>query len=113
MYRTDRSTIDGINGALKTATIPIDDATKRRRRGYTAQYLLLTMLVATENVARIQSFRDALLAHPTEEAYERHVAAKLKRKVNRKAKEAHRANSWDAFQLQSAAQREANARVAR
>lgn len=111
IYQTDRSTIEGINGALKTAKIPLDGAAVRRVRGYTAQYLLITMLVATENLRRIQSFRDSLLQHSSEAARNRHLDAKHVAKLNRKANEHTRVGAWDGFPEKTDKEREDTARV--
>lgn len=111
IYQTDRSTIEGINGALKTATIPLDGAAVRRVRGYTAQYLLITMLVATENLRRIQSFRDSLLQHTSTEARNRQLDAKHHAKLSRKSKEHTRFGAWDGFPEKTDAEREETARV--
>lgn len=95
IYRMDRSTIEGVNGNLKTAGIALDDAASRRVRGYTAQYLFITMLVATEDLRRIQAYRNELTQHRTVEAREAHFAKKQLRQANRKKDT--RVLPWDAF----------------
>ena len=109
IYSTDRSTIEGVNGNLKTSAISIDAAERRRVRGYSAQYLLITILVATENLRRIQTFRDELTRHASiedrEDYFKRKQAAKDKRKNNAYK----RANPWDNFAEKSEAEREEEA----
>jgi len=57
IYRHDRNTIEGQNGFLKDgAQEAIHDATRRRVRGYTAQYLFITVLVASGNLRKIDAF---------------------------------------------------------
>jgi hypothetical protein len=51
----DRSAIEGSNGYMKDgAHESIETASRRRLRGYAAQYLLITILVVTANLRRLQ-----------------------------------------------------------
>jgi hypothetical protein len=94
-YQHDRSAIEGSNGYMKDgARESIETASRRRLRGYAAQYLLITILVVTANLRRLQKFRDEMLEHDTDEQRESFLAAKLAKKVTRKAKSAIRVGAW-------------------
>ena len=97
-YATDRSTIEGINGYLKNGgRVNIDDATQRKLRGYSAQYLLITVLVAVANLKKIQAFRDELDKLKTDVERELHFERKQQAKDTRKARDRFRIGRWDSF----------------
>jgi hypothetical protein len=54
-YQHDRSAIEGSNAYMKDgAREAIETASLRRLRGYAAQYFLITILVITANLRRLQ-----------------------------------------------------------
>lgn len=52
-----RNTIEGFNGDVKTNGLAAP--TRRPARGFTAQYLLLSLLVTAENIRRVDAFKNA------------------------------------------------------
>ncbi len=57
MYSTARNTIEGFNGYVKDANREaLDQPGRRRIRGYTAQYLLTTLLVVSANIRKLRAF---------------------------------------------------------
>ena len=57
MYSTARNTIEGFNGYVKDSNYEaLDQPGRRRIRGYTAQYLLTTVLVVSANIRKIRTF---------------------------------------------------------
>ena len=57
MYSTARNTIEGFNGYVKDSSYEAFYQPGRRRiRGYTAQYLLTTVLVVSANIRKIRTF---------------------------------------------------------
>lgn len=60
MYSSARNTIEGFNGYVKDSSREaLSDASRRRIRGYAAQYLLVTFLVLAANARKIVAFYDA------------------------------------------------------
>ena len=106
-YSVDRNTIEGINGRLKSEGISLADASKRRLRGYTAQYLLLTILVMKENLRTIDEWRKERTEHHNVEAREKHLARKTATRVARKAKSAKRPGAHDGAPAKAEAERKA------
>lgn len=57
LYSAGRNTIEGFNGYIKDgAHEALADPTRRRLRGYTAQYLLVTLLVVSANIRKIRAW---------------------------------------------------------
>lgn len=82
-----RNTIESINGLAKDGSRGgLEDSTRRRVRGYTAQYLFTTLLAMAVNVQKI----DAFLDRQTDEELK---AAKEARRARRKRK-AERLDSY-------------------
>lgn len=96
MYNHDRNTIEGVNGFLKDgAHEGIHIAERRRMRGSTVQFLMISMLVATANLRKLQAFRDELAGGTPETRAERDALklnARKKRRENDK-----RIAPWDNF----------------
>jgi len=64
-YPSDRNTIESVNGRPKSEGISLSDASKRRLRGYTAQYLRLTAQVMKENLRLIDHWGKERTAQKT------------------------------------------------
>ncbi|MDQ2837067.1 MAG: hypothetical protein M3Y42_00640 [Actinomycetota bacterium] len=59
-YSTARNTVEGYNGYIKDSSREaLSDSSRRRIRGYAAQYLLVTFLVLAANARKIAAFYDA------------------------------------------------------
>lgn len=59
IYSSSRNTIEGFNGYVKDSSREaLGDSSRRRIRGYTAQYLLTTVLVVAANARKIAAFYD-------------------------------------------------------
>ncbi|KJC64485.1 hypothetical protein [Agreia bicolorata] len=57
MYATARNTIEGFNGYIKDGSRePMDQSSRRRLHGHTAQYFLVAVQIASANVRKILSF---------------------------------------------------------
>ncbi|WP_022887541.1 hypothetical protein [Glaciibacter superstes] len=94
IYSSDRNTIEGQNGFLKDgAHESLKDATRRRVRGYTAQYLLITVLVAAGNLRKIDKFVSDLLSQETVEQQLEKRQRKLDTRSKRKNRES-RVGRW-------------------
>ncbi|MEJ7634709.1 hypothetical protein [Aeromicrobium sp.] len=68
LYSTLRNTIEGFNGYVKSPTDEdLEQAARRRMRGYTIQFILTTAMIAASNVRKIKSFviRENRPARPT------------------------------------------------
>jgi hypothetical protein len=66
IYASDRNTIESTNAFLNDgAHEGIGDAARRRMHGYTAQYVLITFLVAAGNLRKIDKFAREHLAPAT------------------------------------------------
>jgi len=88
-YAVDRGAIEAKNAYLKDGSKEaLEVPTKRRLRGYAAQYLLIGLSVVTANLRRIQSFRDKQFL-ATSEA---HAADLRKRKADIREKRSLRSD---------------------
>jgi hypothetical protein len=74
----------------------IDNAARRRLRGYAAQFLLITFTVATANLRRIQSFRDKQLAAKSAADYEVRIGRQTARREKRRSRD-DRIAPWGDF----------------
>lgn len=58
-YKTMRSTVEGFNGYVKDAAYEdLETPAKRRLRGRAAQHLLVTLLIVSANLRKLQSWSD-------------------------------------------------------
>lgn len=97
-YHQDRSTIESKNAFLKDGSKEsLGDPTRRRLRGYTAQFFLIGLLYAAGNLRALETFRDELVSPETDDELESYFDDKLAAKMARKASAKIRLNSWDKF----------------
>jgi len=109
-YRTDRNVIEGQNAFLKDgAHEALGDAGRRRLRGSTAQLLLITMLVASGNLRKIQTFRDSAATGSANELERRREHIQRARDL-RKANE-ERIAPWDDLRHKKRAEKAAAAKA--
>lgn len=71
------------------------------------------MLAATENLRRIQTFRDEHTRHRSIQDREKYFARKTSVCAKRKATAPSRIGAWEGFPKQTDVEREENARVVR
>jgi len=96
IYAHDRNTIEGSNGFLKDgAHEGIDIPSRRRMRGSTAQFVMITMLVVSGNLRKIQKFRDES-TEGTPADRDRLAATKLRNRETRRTNK-DRVAQWDNF----------------
>jgi hypothetical protein len=98
IYSQDRSTIEGKNAFLKDGSKEaLADPTRRRLRGYTAQFFLIALLYAAGNLRTLEKFRDEHLNPESAEELEDYFDKKLQQKMARKANAKNRVAAWDNF----------------
>jgi hypothetical protein len=98
IYSNDRNTIEGKNAYLKDgAREGIEIASRRRLRGYAAQYFLIALLYAAGNLRALERYRDEFVEPETDEQLEHFFETKLARKMDRKANAPSRIGKWDDF----------------
>jgi hypothetical protein len=98
IYSQDRSTIEGKNAFLKDGSKEaLADPTRRRLRGYTAQFFLIALIYAAGNLRALEKFRDEHVNHETTEELEAYFDKKLQQKMTRKANAKNRVAAWDNF----------------
>ncbi|MDY7542140.1 MULTISPECIES: hypothetical protein [unclassified Cryobacterium] len=103
IYSHDRNTIEGANGFLKDSSHEaIGDSSRRRVRGSTAQYLLVSILVVAGNLRKLQKFRDDMLRPETDDERADRKARKLLLRKRRKNRKDKRVAAWDDFQTSPA-----------
>jgi hypothetical protein len=73
------------------------DPTRRRLRGYTAQFFLIALIYAAGNLRALEKFRDEHVNHETTEELEAYFDKKLQQKMTRKANAKNRVAAWDNF----------------
>lgn len=99
IYSHDRNTIEGANGFLKDSSHEaIGDSSRRRVRGSTAQYLLVSFLVVAGNLRKLQKFRDEMLRPESDDEPADRQARKLAIRRKRKHRKDKRVAAWDDFQ---------------
>lgn len=98
IYSQDRSTIEAKNAFLKDGSKEsLADPTRRRLRGYTAQFFLIALLYAAGNLRALEKFRDEIVEPETFEQLEAYFDNKLEQKMKRKAEAKNRVGAWDDF----------------
>ncbi|MET4583765.1 hypothetical protein ABIE21_003296 [Conyzicola nivalis] len=98
-YAVDRNGIEGTNAYAKDgAKEDLENAARRRLRGYAAQFLLITFTVATANLRRIQSFRDKQLLAKSAADQEVRIERQKARREKRRSRE-DRIAPWGEFSL--------------
>ncbi|TFC48934.1 hypothetical protein [Cryobacterium shii] len=98
IYSHDRNTIEGANGFLKDSSHEaIGDSSRRRIRGSTAQYLLVSFLIVAGNLRKLQKFRDEMLKPESDAERADRQARKLEIRRKRKNRK-KRVAAWDDFQ---------------
>lgn len=111
-YSSDRNTIEGVNGRLKSEGISLGDASKRRLRGYTAQYLCLTAQVMKENLRLIDQWGKERTEHESVAAREQHFVRKNAARVKRKVTSKTRVGAHDGLKGKVEEERKARAKKA-
>lgn len=111
-YSSDRNTIEGVNGHLKSEGISLGDASKRRLRGYTAQYLCLTAQVMKENLRLIDQWGKERTEHKSVADREQHFARKNAARVKRKVASKTRVGAHDGLKGKVEEERKARAKKA-
>lgn len=73
------------------------DPTRRRLKGYTAQFFLVGLLYAAGNLRALEKFRDELVDPDTDEDLETYFDNKHAAKMKRKAEAKMRIGAWNNF----------------
>lgn len=98
VFSQDRSTIEGKNAFMKDGSKEsLADPTRRRLKGYTAQFFLVGLLYAAGNLRSLEKFRDELVDPETDDELENYFDEKLAAKMARKAKAKNRVGAWNNF----------------